>query len=316
MDSIKWQLDAGGYRVFVSVFALLAVMLQGCTGLNTFPTVARQGDTVSVMVGGSEKARKDTISATLTDVDNVAWDLQSLGLVRSVFNLRPDGRAHGLHYAPWLDSEIAWLNAHDQVQTVLVFDVPAAAAIGQATLDVSLNVDDNSSGVIDPSIGIEIIAGTGSSDSFLRQNFTGPPVPVSFEGLEPAPHAKISFGDGSGGLGYTVIGAASLEIDFDETILNGDDISVFVPESFVRGSFSEAGAFGDKQRMVSWRQDGSKLTVHVIAPQGIEGRYLQIYVMHPRSLPGDPLLTMNSATFYVLDGNTIFPDQTIFTYYP
>ena len=80
---------------FRAPFLLIAIigMLQACTAVNTFPTIARQGDTVSIMVGGSEEVRKDTISATLTDSNDVAWDLQLLGNIRSVFNLRTDGGA-------------------------------------------------------------------------------------------------------------------------------------------------------------------------------------------------------------------------------
>ena len=298
------------------IFLTLVFLVQGCTAVNTFPANARPGETISVMVGGTEKARTNTVTATLTDFNNVTWDLQSLGLVRSVFNLRPDGRAYGLHYSSWLNKEISWLNAHEQVQTVLVFDIPTGAAEGQATLHVNLNVDDNSSGVINPNININILSGTGSSTAFLRQNFTGPPLPVSFEDLEPAPYAKISFGNGSGGIGYTTIGAISLVVDFDNTVVNGDDINIYVPESTVRGSAYSTGVFGDKQRMVTWRQIGSQLLIDVIAPQGIEGRYLQLYIIHPRGIDGDPALTLTSSTIYDLDGNVIYPGSPDFTYYP
>jgi len=230
------------FIVFLSTF----LFLQGCTSVNTFPTIARAGDTVSIMVGGTEKARKDTIAVTLTDVNSTTWDLQSLGLVRSVFNLRTDGRAEGLHYSPYLDSYISWFKGHEPVQTVLVADLPTGVPAGDAYLTIDTGVDDNSSGIFNPfTVNLEIIAGIGGSDDFRRQGGGA----VDFARLEPAPHAKITFGTGT-----EIIGAASLVVDFDETVLNPDDINVYVPESTVRGSFVSAGAFGETQRMVYWRQ--------------------------------------------------------------
>ena len=78
----------GGFALMLLGFL---VSLGGCTAVNTFPMAARPGDTISVMVGGSEQVRKGSISAILTDAAGGQYDLQALGLVRSVFNLRADG---------------------------------------------------------------------------------------------------------------------------------------------------------------------------------------------------------------------------------
>ena len=162
-------------RVGVNLALFAAILFQGCTAVNTFPTIARPGDTVSVMVGGSENARKDTISATLTDSNNVVWDLQALGLVRSVFNLRPEGRAYGLHYSDIVDINAQWKQGREPIQTVLVVDIPNTAAIGSASLSVTLNTTDDSSAIPHPyeiSMDIVNIPGQlGESDNFLRQNF-------------------------------------------------------------------------------------------------------------------------------------------------
>ena len=170
------------------ILTFVFAMFQGCASVYTFPNIARQGDTVAVMVGGSETVRKDTIDATLTDSDEVTWDLQALGLIRSVFNLRPEGRAHGLHYADFISKNTAWNKGHEPIQTVLIFDVPVGAQLGAATLSVDLNASDDSSGVIQPfSIAMQIVdvpGQPGASDSFLRQNFDTSTPPVNFEDLE------------------------------------------------------------------------------------------------------------------------------------
>ena len=67
--------------------------------------------------------------------------------------------------------------------------------------------------------------------------------------------------------------------------------------------------------MVSWKHDGSQLVINIIAPKGIEDRYLQVYVVHPRGLPGDPGLSLVSTTGYDLNGNTIAATPQ-FSYFP
>lgn len=289
------------------MLALLAC-LSACTGVNTFPMIARAGDTVSVMVGGSELARKETIDVTLRDVNGQTWDLKVLGLVRSVFNLRMDGRAEGLHYSPYMDGDISWVLGHEPVQTVLVADLPPDAAPGAARMIISLNANDSSSGVADPfTVRFEILPGSGSADQFLRKNsLTGGSVPASLEKLEPSPHAKISFGSG------TVVGAASLKIGFDGAVLNGNDINIYAPESAVRQS---GDAFGKTQRMVYWRQDGQYLYIDIVAPQGVNGKYLQLFVMHPRGLSGSPGFTLVDSKAYGVDGSLISTQPTM-QYFP
>lgn len=274
--------------------------MSGCTAVKTFPIAARSGDTISVMIGGSEQARKDTVAATLTDAAGGVWDLQTLGLVRSVFNLRADGRAHGMHYSSYLDSFYSWSAGHEPVQTVMVADLPVGLSPGNATLTVRLNATDNSSGISDPvNITLEILTGSGSSTNFARKNGGGGSIPADLLALEPAPHAKLTFGTG------TTMGAASVVIDVDQTIVNMDDLDVYVAESNVRGSFVSTGAFGDKQRMVYWRQDGDRLYIDIIAPQGIDSRYLQAFVMHPRGLSGSPGFSIVSAAVYDINGQSL-----------
>lgn len=277
--------------------------LSGCTGVNTFPNIARPGDTVSVMVGGSAQARKENVSATLTDAGGQVFNLQALGKVRSVFNLRSDGRSVGQHYSSYQDSVVSWLFGHEPLQTVMVTDLPTTATPGLATLSVALGgVTDNSSGVGGPfNVQLEIIPGAGISEPFLHSMSSGNQ-PVDFSRMETAPYAKITLGTGT-----TFIGAASLVIDFDETIVNPNDLNVYVPESTVRGS----GAFGKTQRMVYWRQDGQKLYVDIIAPQGISQRYLQFYVVHPRGLSASPAFSILSAQVYGTDGNAITLTPTL-----
>lgn len=298
-------------NAFLMISFAAIIALSGCASVNTFPGIARAGDTVSIMVGATEKARKETTDVTLKDSIGQTWDLKALGLVRSVFNLRTDAVAYGLHYSPYLNSYISWANGHEPVQTVLVTDLPPGVAPGQATLTINTHVNDDSSGVSNPfNVGLEVIAGTGHSEQFMRQQAGVANQPVNFSSLEPAPHAKITFGSSG-----QIIGAASLVIGFDQAVLNPNDINVYVPESTVRGSFVDTGAFGATQRMVYWHQAGGQLYVDVVAPQGIDSRFLQLYLVHPRGLSGPVNFSVVSATLYDVDGNTIVNTPSL-QYFP
>lgn len=277
------------------------LLLTGCSAVNTFPTIARPGDTVSIMVGGSAKARKANLNAVLTDAGGNIFDLQQLGLVRSVFNLRADGRAIGTHYLNYIEAYRSWYAGHEPLQTIMVTNLPTMAAPGMATIKVSwVGVTDNSSDGGNPFyLSLEIIPGSGTPNQFLRQDAQGLSA-ANLSQLETAPNAKVSFGTGS-----TLIGAASLIIDFNETIVSPNDINLYVPESTVRGSYTDPGAFGKTQRMVYWHQDGHNLYVDIIAPQGIDPRYLQFHVVHPQGLTGSPAFSIVSAQVYGTDGNAI-----------
>lgn len=289
-----------------SLLGLLAIcgslLLSACSSVNTFPSLARPGDTVSLMVGGSAQARKENVSAILTDAAGNVFDLQALGRVRSVFNLRADGRALGTHYSPYLESYISWAFGHEPLQTVLVADLPAGAVPGPARLTITLNgITDNSAGTgAGPfDVALEIVPGVGSPELFERGTLSGP-TPVDFTRLETAPHARVDFTAGT-----APVGAASLVIDFDEAVVNPNDLNVYVPESTVRGSFTNPGAFGKTQRMVYWRQDGQQLYVDIVAPQGIDRQYLQFHVVHPAGLTGSPAFSILSAQVYGTDGAPI-----------
>lgn len=298
-----------GYRYFI---VLMVLLLQACAAVNTFPTIARSGDTVSVMIGGSEKARKETVAVTLTDANNMVWDLKALNLVRSVFNLRADGRASGMHYSSYPNAFVSWGEGHEPLQTVMVIDLPDNLPAGNATLSVDTLTDDDSSGIARPyHVNIEVLPGAGSADNFLRNDPFSGYQPADFASLEPAPHGKIDFGMNDG----VIIGAASLVVDFDETVVNPDDLDLYVPQSNVRGSFASTGAFGATQRMVYWHTDGQQVFISIVAPQGIRQVYLMMYLLHPAGISGSPGFAITSSHVYDVDGNELSLTPVL-NYYP
>jgi hypothetical protein len=284
------------YSILLSILSACAwAMLSGCTSVNTFPTIARPGDTVTLLIGGSEMAKINNVSAIFTDAGGHAWDLQALGLVRSVFDLRSDGRAYDLHYGSSSDKQFSWSYGHEPLQTVLVTDVPVGATPGIGSLSIAYNnINDNSGGAGNTfSMSLEIIPGTGAPSLFTYHHPALGDQPVNFAKLEPAPHAKVTFP------GTTMIGAASLVFGFDTAVVKSTQFNIYAPEATV------TSIFGQTQRMVYWHRDSSHIYVDIVAPQGIEARYLQFFVLHPRGLTGSPALNILSAQVNGTDGNAI-----------
>lgn len=292
----------------ILIFTILFFVV-GCANVFTFPTIARKNDTVALMIGGSEDARKESISAILTDVNETEWDLQALGLIRSVFSVRPDGRAEGLYYSAEFDIELPWLFGHEPVQTVLVVDLPDSLPAGNARIEIDTNTDDNSAGVSTPyTLFIEIIPGTGSPDPFLYRHPINGDSTTQLEKLEPAPHAKITFGVNK----TEILGAASLVVDFNEATINPNDIAVYTPNTTARSS---GASFDDRQHNLFWKQDGDQLHINIISPTGIQTAFLNIYIVHPDNLTGTPDFSITSSTVYDTNGNEVFL-QTNLEYFP
>ncbi len=63
--------------------------------------------------------------------------------------------------------------------------------------------------------------------------------------------------------------------------------------------------------MLYWHQDEQKLYVDIIAPQGINPRYLQLYIVHPPGLAGSPAFSILSAQVYGTDGNPVSITPTL-----
>jgi len=302
MKTIHELVRSGRAGRLAALCLVILPLLVGCAGVRTFPSVARAGDTVAMMAGGSERASVTTIGATVTSAaTGQVWDLQTLGLVRSVFNVRPDGTSVGSLYGPYSHTYWPWVCGHEPVQTVVVADLPADIPTGPATLEVNLNANDSSGGGSVMSLSLDVVPGAGHPDNLEYTDlFTGP-TPADLPSLESAPRAKITFGSWTN----LRVGAASLVIDFDETVVNPDDLFVYVPESTVRGSWGTTGPFGAMQRMVYWHQDGQKLYLDVAAPQGLNPTFLKAYVAYPPSVTGNPNFQILSATVWDVDGNPI-----------
>jgi len=67
--------------------------------------------------------------------------------------------------------------------------------------------------------------------------------------------------------------------------------------------------------MVYWRHDADKIFIDIIAPQGINPGYLQVYLIYPPSVIGNPNFSIIKEDVYKIDGSTLAINSKI-SHYP
>ena len=115
------------------LFILLAFLLQGCVATQSFPTVARGGDTITLAVGSPDGMNKSNTTAQfVSDVDASETPLS----IRSIIRLRPDNTSNLALFDSFVNAE-DYYTAHSQWLTVIVIDLPEALTIGGGQVEIN-----------------------------------------------------------------------------------------------------------------------------------------------------------------------------------
>ena len=99
-----------------------------------------------------------------------------------------------------------------------------------------------------------------------------------------------------------------VERDFENS---GNNFVFINPDRLLPGCFLE----NYQEDECADSADDDKINIYVIAPNGIGDKYLQVYVMHPKGLSGDPGLSLVEALGYGVDGGPLATAPQ-FSYYP
>jgi len=215
----------------IVLLVLVSFGISGCIGFKPFPLAARPGDTISLALGGSpvhettpgQQITKNDLSITIEqdkDGNGVIDTNETFPVkLRYLFRLYPD-----------LTSRAANFNimnkepAGEWIAIVNLSDPATGSSLalnqGPATLKVnSAKLKNNYYNMFEgnlQNIPIDILSGTGQSHTFNNivngsNNF------YNVNELQPLPQLNISL-SGTGN-----IAAASLDIDYDETILPNEN---------------------------------------------------------------------------------------------
>jgi hypothetical protein len=178
----------------IPLWILVLAVTQGCTGVKTFTTAARPGDTVALATGWNQPVNSNNLTVQFTDANGavVTYNPGDPG-IRSVVQLYPDPVSKLMvEYATGQSSGTALMNGptvgsyvdsgytnHDADwnQTVVYVDLPATLAAGMASIalygpnGVLTNgsaFGDGSQSPISP-IKVNVLTGTGVSNPLNSQ---------------------------------------------------------------------------------------------------------------------------------------------------
>jgi len=235
-----------------AVLLLLLTILTGCTGVQTFGTAARAGDTIALALGWNQGLSRQNLSITITDSNDVS-NIYNPGdpAVRAIINNYPDpvsnlvvGNETGQNivgletlWGTLIDGSVTG-GDKDWSQSIVFLDLPAGMATGIATVDVS-----TTDGLIIEPISVEILGGSGSAHTFSNREGLG--ITAShLKSLERTTHYTITFQD-SGVIPHAI----QLDMIHNPDVDNGGVGRAYVVNT--RGDIKN----------VSWSDDGTSLRV-------------------------------------------------------
>ena len=244
--------------ISLKLFCLfLLSVLVGCSGVQTFPSAARSGDTVIVPAGWKKNFSRDDITVIITPSVGAPITYQPGNTaVRAVINLfldplssliisgetNQDMTPFGRTYA---DSVYGFVGGYKDVwQTTVFVDLPDTLPTGFANIEII-----NSQGSSAES-SLEIIEGIGDTELF-DADLNGPLSSIQLQAMERVEHFVISFS------GSVIPHAIQVEFRHDGTEEIGGSGKTYV--SNPRGDL----------KSISWNDDGNNLRV-ILMPSQLE----------------------------------------------
>lgn len=190
----------------------IALLATGCTGVNTFTTAARPGETVALAVGWQKHLQRQNLTVTITDATGATVTYPpNDNRVRSIINMYPDpvskavvgtetGQTLGVNAnaAGSLINDSATYGDPDWWQTSLLLDLPTLMQLPVnnqpiATGPATITLNDSAGAVIYP-INVEILSGTSARNTFavtVGENFLNQG--YNLKTFERADHYTVTF---------------------------------------------------------------------------------------------------------------------------
>ena len=274
------------------LIALIGFTLQGCVATQSFPTVARGGDTITLAVGSPDGMNKsNTTVQYISDVDASVTPLS----IRSVIRLRPDQTSKLALFDSIVNAE-DYYTGHSQWLTVIVIDLPDALTVGPGHIDInsSASYGTLSLGINDIPVSLEIIEGTGTRNKFTYNNNFGGVGPGDLSSLEALPQAVMR----PPHLTQTIfLAAAEIKVNVPVGSVQDRAIRVVADDFYTKNS--------QDQVQMNWSRNGDDFTVNFISPSGMmEPKQLRFsIVLRPgNTFITDPPASVISVRLYDING--------------
>ena len=156
-------------KILTSLIVLAVYLLNGCTALQPFPNYAKGGDTISLAVGSPiDMTRANTTATFTSNVDEIPVDITAN--IRAIFKLYPDPTSK-VYQATMYTNELVSSSNHAPWVTIVAIDLPEGLAVGSGEIQFNTTAiyPDITSHINNLQLPVEIIAGTGTPNSFVHE---------------------------------------------------------------------------------------------------------------------------------------------------
>lgn len=287
----------------------ISLILHGCVATQSFPNIARGGDTITLAVGSPDGMTKtNTTAQFISDVDDSVFNLP----IRSVIRLRPDQTSKIALFDDFVNAEDDY-TGHAQWLSVIVIDLPEGLTVGAGHINVNsaASYGDFPLGVNDVPVAIEIIEGTGTRNEFTYNNNFGGEGSGDLSSLEALPQVVLR----PPNIGSTPVyfAAAEIKVNVPMDSVPERDVRVVADDFYTKNP--------QDQVQMSWVRSGDDISVYFVSSNGqMEPLQLRFsVVLRPgNTFIADPGPTVVSVKLYDVNGEAteIFdnvPDKNFFT---
>jgi len=181
------------FRIIKSFYLIIAfVAINGCTALQPFPNIARGGDTITLAVGSPADMNRGNTTATFTsDIDGIPIDVTTN--IRSIFKLYADPTSQ-VYESTSNTASLINSSKHSPWITIVAIDLPQGLTIGAGIVEFNTSAvyPDIGSHINDLQLPVEIVAGTGTTNSFDYEVGIGAQLPGNLLLLEPQSRAVFA----------------------------------------------------------------------------------------------------------------------------
>lgn len=255
-----------GIFVVLSLFCLL--LIQGCVAVQTFPTAARAGDTITLAVGSPDGMTKSNTNISFISDSDPTNPVDVTSYVRAITKIFPDKMSPAWHGSKDAFSNLIPKNSgHGGWLSVIILDLPATLPEGAGYFSITVSPDvtypNTSTTIEEVQVGIEILPGTGVSNAFAHMRVSGNTTPEvqPLSTLEANDHVLIKpplpFGvlEQYGAIEIKV--NAQIRVDLDGTT---------IPDRLIRVVFDDQPDNLVSQKQASWYRVGDEFTLNYVSP--------------------------------------------------
>ncbi|HEY9200982.1 MAG TPA: hypothetical protein VIQ81_05245 [Gammaproteobacteria bacterium] len=301
---------AQGRLIILLVVAVFLSSLQGCVSVQSFPTAARAGDTITLAVGSQDGLTANTVQVLyFAEGQSTSRDLTPN--IRSVFKVMPDKTSYTWQYKA---GDLNAYSGHRPWLNVIALDLPEDLPVGNGYFKIVLGdtvIEPNPSYVapVEPEqIAVEILPGDGSPSLFQYKPyaFFSSPSNGNLGDLESIRRVVLRY-IGDPNYNGEEVAAAEYRIKIP---VNGDPADL--SDSDIRVVWDDKPGDEIMQVQLSWSRQYDELTVNVVtnAPPGTQYRVKRIrfsVMVASNGLDSAVAPQLLSYRYFDLYGNKITP---------